>query len=523
MLQTRPARIPAFLSLTYRSAPAAAIPPTSRRSVLSVDCKARSTPNNNRRRGGQKKSGGSNQRGGKGGDKKRAGDKKPEFTQQAAVEEISWAFEPLVVLEEEVLTKPEPAPLPWWSTFTSSSLGVWEGRYSAFQPATGVSEPVALDAERKPIFESDTRCEVQRFSAGEDEHKEPFLTQRLTRAGQAPADLPAEEMEEEELDMEELASNDRGLVYFEDGSYSSGPCNISPEVLLEEGSLTFTFESCIAFGTSRRMRVYQTLSFESPFAEPEQDLGTDDWNLQEGGDEWREEQDAVDMDNASSIHEGSQEVGGLEDSTGPPPPSEDAYLYDDEELIVELKALRVAMVEERWVGPTGSAMSKRRDSSPGPPNPAPRLQLNDCVGQWKVFEMNATPLPGAGARDSKDSEAGGSRRIVDEADESEALLVLESRETLQRWAPRPTLERSVEDNFEDLAMMGSSVLSLPGGVMPFVQMGGLEDEHSLIVGMSWMTKADVILQVSRIYNGDGELMQVKHSTAVRGGWVGGRM
>eukprot|EP00854_Cymbomonas_tetramitiformis_P006472 gene6472-7760_t len=351
----------------------------------------RSTSNKNSRQGGQKKSGGSKPRAGKGGSKpragkggskKRAGDKKTEVAKQAAVEEITWAFEPLGVLEEEELTKPEPAPVPWWSTFTSSSLGVWE--------------------------ESATRCEVQRFSAGENEHAEPFLTQRLTREGQAPADLSAEDMEEEELDMEELASNDRGLVYFEDGSYSSGPCNISPEVLLEEGSLTFTFESCIAFGTSRRMRVYQTLSFESPFAEPEQDLGTDDWSLEESGDE-SDAQDAINMDNASSMHEGSQEVGGLEDGEEDRTDDDDVYYYDDEELIVELKALRVAMVEERWVGPSGSAMSKRRDVSPAPPNPALRVQLADCAGQWKVFEMNAIPLPGAGAGDSKESEAGESR------------------------------------------------------------------------------------------------------------------
>lgn len=57
----------------------------------------------------------------------------------------------------------------------------------------------------------------------------------------------------------------------------------------------------------------------------------------------------------------------------------------------------------------------------------------------------------------------------------------------------------------------------PGGVPPPPALRGL------VITFGWLVRDDSLLLLEREYDSLGELMEVRHSTAVKGGWSGGRM
>jgi len=92
-------------------------------------------------------------------------------------------------------------------------------------------------------------------------------------------------------------------------------------------------------------------------------------------------------------------------------------------------------------------------------------------------------------------------------------LSYETVERKQKW--------SIADEFyeED----DTSVLCLPGGVRAFIKFGQQEGDAPLTVGISWTVEDNLQFELAREYDEDGALDNVQHSTAVRGGWIGGRM
>ncbi len=54
--------------------------------------------------------------------------------------------------------------------------------------------------------------------------------------------------------------------------------------------------------------------------------------------------------------------------------------------------------------------------------------------------------------------------------------------------------------------------------------GSVRPPRGLRLGMSWQLAAsNQVLSVERVYDGQGVLRGVRYSTAVKGGWAGGRM
>lgn len=47
--------------------------------------------------------------------------------------------------------------------------------------------------------------------------------------------------------------------------------------------------------------------------------------------------------------------------------------------------------------------------------------------------------------------------------------------------------------------------------------------RGLCLGLTWMQQGGQALQVERYYDGEGILRDVRHATAVKGGWAGGTM
>lgn len=47
--------------------------------------------------------------------------------------------------------------------------------------------------------------------------------------------------------------------------------------------------------------------------------------------------------------------------------------------------------------------------------------------------------------------------------------------------------------------------------------------RGLQIGLHWLVDGGSCLFVERQYDGEGQLAEVRHGTAVKGGWSGGRM
>ena len=51
----------------------------------------------------------------------------------------------------------------------------------------------------------------------------------------------------------------------------------------------------------------------------------------------------------------------------------------------------------------------------------------------------------------------------------------------------------------------------------------LQPPRGLVLSLMWLTQETTVTFVDRVYDAAGQLTEVRHGTAVKGGWSGGRM
>ncbi|XP_078162553.1 dihydroorotate dehydrogenase (DUF3598) [Carex rostrata] len=183
---------------------------------------------------------------------------------------------PMLVELETVLQTQEPVIRPAWDTFTSSLSGIWKGVGAVFSPITAEMDPISVNNQRENLYDCYTLSRIEKASA--DEVRRTTNWAALNPFGEgsgadkgasdvAGSDLPAYEsfdMKESELLEEDGMIMDPGLVFFEDGSYSRGPVEISVGEYDERNyflSPTFKFEQCLVKGCHKRLRVVHTIAF----------------------------------------------------------------------------------------------------------------------------------------------------------------------------------------------------------------------------------------------------------------------
>ncbi|XP_057981385.1 uncharacterized protein LOC131166817 [Malania oleifera] len=211
---------------------------------------------------------------------------------------------PMLMEVETVLQTQEPVIRPAWNTFTSSISGIWKGVGAVFSPITAEMEPVEIGSKSENLYDCHTLSHIEAV---------PSLSERQTsqvkrkinwvtlnpygenremkqhngngigsekKYKESNASLPLKETDDgsvlpkiESFDFgtsdvmeEDLMGNDPGLVFFEDGSYSSGPVDIPVGEVDESNyylSPTLKFEQCLVKGCHKRLRIVHTIEFNN--------------------------------------------------------------------------------------------------------------------------------------------------------------------------------------------------------------------------------------------------------------------
>ena len=133
----------------------------------------------------------------------------------------------------------------------------------------------------------------------------------------------------------------------------------------------------------------------------------------------------------------------------------------------------------------------------------PRLQQQDLVGTWKVFELSATPV-----FPDNQEESGSTDRPP---------FIYMTMETLKRRTLPEIPIHFVDEDILD--MQDVTVMWLPGGINAYVEIKG---DGIFTIGVGWYEDG-VNLVMERDYTSDGKLSDVRSKTEIKGGWIGGRM
>ncbi|WJX91622.1 hypothetical protein P8452_73367 [Trifolium repens] len=207
---------------------------------------------------------------------------------------------------ETVLQTQEPVIKPAWNTFASSLSGIWKGVGAVFSPITAEMEPMEVSVRNENLYDCYTLSRIEAVPAvpslsgermSQIQRKVNWVT--LNPYGEMPqhvegsdiakngsGDLNAPKLglqksgekltnrvlptfesfdfKKSDVMEEDLMGCEPGLVYFEDGSYSRGPVDIS--VGKDDDSKyyvtpTFKFEQCLVKGCHKRIRIVHTIEF----------------------------------------------------------------------------------------------------------------------------------------------------------------------------------------------------------------------------------------------------------------------
>ncbi|EIE22064.1 hypothetical protein COCSUDRAFT_66811 [Coccomyxa subellipsoidea C-169] len=412
--------------------------------------------------------------------------KKSEVAQEALI------TAPIQVQGQEQLTPVEKLQMaPFWSTFCGTSNGAWQGVQAAFSPLTGEAEPVGLDNKGEPVLDVRTST----LESRELEEDDDRVVRRSLRAASAQAlrDIAAKDEWEEEI----ISSEEDGLVFFDGGTYSRGPSSLLAEEVFEGGDLLQAdkerLERRLSLEASTLEGSVKDDTAEDEVIRAEADVGDDSAGVRRV---WLLEQ---------CLAWGGEHRLRLRLTL--------AAFPGEKELEVEV--LRIAVLREAW-------QCLAEDDSPAcvadPSQVLPevstgaRSQPQDLKGSWKVFDVSASPVPDDA---SPDEEPG-------------TVLVYFSSETAQEWGPG---RGDPGDCGGAFWLPGNALLELR--MVPPVSRGraadaqeGMETEgqgRGLCVSFHWLVNERTLIGLQREYSADGLLMEVRSRTAVKGGWVGGRM
>ncbi|KAK9909661.1 hypothetical protein WJX75_005765 [Coccomyxa subellipsoidea] len=401
---------------------------------------------------------------------------------------------PIQVQGQEQLTPVEKLQMaPFWSTFCGTSNGAWQGVQAAFSPMTGEAEPVGIDNRGEPVLDVRTIT----LEARELEDDDDRVVRKSLRAASAQAlrDIATQEEWEEEM----ISSEEDGLVFFDGGTYSRGPSSLLTDEDFPDGGGDLL--------QADKDRLERQLSLET--------------STSEGGDEAGVTEDEVIRAEADVGGDGglNRRVWLLEQCLAWGGEHRlrlrltiAAFPGDDE---LEVEVLRIAVLRETW-------QCLAEDDSPAcvadPSQVLPevstgtRSQPRDLKGSWKVFDVSASPVP--------DDAASG--------EEPGTVLVYFSSETAQEWGPG---RGDPGDHGGAFWLPGNALLELR--MVPPVSRGaagdaqeGMETERQgrgLCISFHWLVNERTLVGLQREYSAEGMLMEVRSRTAVKGGWVGGRM
>lgn len=204
---------------------------------------------------------------------------------------------------ETVLQTQEPVIKPAWNTFASSLSGIWKGVGAVFSPITAEMEPMEISVKNENLYDCYTLSRIEAVPSQSDERTSQIQRKvnwvTLNPYGEMPqqvedngiakngsGDLKAPlvglqkssekitnrvlptfesfDFKKSDVMEEDVMGCEPGLVYFEDGSYSRGPVDIS--VGADDDSKyyitpTFKFEQCLVKGCHKRIRIVHTIEF----------------------------------------------------------------------------------------------------------------------------------------------------------------------------------------------------------------------------------------------------------------------
>ncbi|KAL5061483.1 hypothetical protein RYX36_023220 [Vicia faba] len=198
--------------------------------------------------------------------------------------------EAMLMEVETVLQTQEPVIKPAWNTFASSLNGIWKGVGAVFSPITAEMEPMDISVRNENLFDCYILSRIETVPSLSDERTSQIKRKvnwvTLNPYGEMPQHieggnvakngsgekitnrvLPTFEsfdFERSDVMEEDVMGCEPGLVYFEDGSYSRGPVDISAGK--DDDSKyyvtpTFKFEQCLVKGCHRRIRIVHTIEF----------------------------------------------------------------------------------------------------------------------------------------------------------------------------------------------------------------------------------------------------------------------
>lgn len=485
--------------------------------------------------GGERRSSGSgstssSKRGGGGGGKKRGGgssskgaqpagnkQQQPRKKQQEA--EVPCLVPSLASRVLSDISSSDRMPEPLWATFCGVSNGLWCGITAAYSPSTGQPEPLALDERGKPLHVLHQCCVEQRQVDDEGVDSvvrhvaraasQEGLQREMAQGGQLAfpgCSLPdaaasvrggvAECWEEERITHEQ-----DGLVVFDGGSYSLGPAAMgSPAQLPEEEEVEFDEQAAAAAAAALEAALAAPPAADSielldDEAEPAGE-GEDEEGEEEGPDVdvlALAEQEQPELDWTAVVIEHCMQWGG-EQRLRIKVTLDTAGGSDGTEL--EVLPLRVAVSREAWEGLPGSFTPDTQGAGAAEQQEASRrvkLDADTLSGQWKVFEITAVTV------DDISMQTGLPTRST----------LYSAHETCRAFGAAPPPGREGGDEGALLLLPHSCGLQLEALRLNNGKRRGVR------VSTLWSPQPDMLLNMSRLYDADGRLLEVSTSTAIK--------
>lgn len=395
---------------------------------------------------------------------------------------------------EKVLQTEEPSTIPSWQTFVSSLCGVWRGIGAAFSPATAEMEAIALGNQKEMLYDCRILSTVEETQSGSGIQRKTVwaVGNPLGEQGRGRPQVQEKFILPYEVtdvaDGKSSSMEDLGVEIPEDSSAEEDRIDVQSQ---DSSNTSFTAD------------------LENPSMTNNTVMEEDELELEPG---------------LVFFEDGSYSRGPLSllngdsnDDTSPTYKIEQClvrgghsrlrlvHTISVEEGGESVQLLRVAVYHEEWMGPCNmKSISDAGGHHFQLFSQEPRLEPQNLVGTWKVFELSATAvLPDDDIQSKQSSER--------------PPYVYMTMETQKR---RLLPEVSVHFTDEDIMdMQDVTVMWLPGGISAYVD---VKDGGILTIGVGWFNDG-INLVMERDYNADGKLCEVHSKSEVKGGWVGGRM
>ncbi|XP_047335186.1 uncharacterized protein LOC124938731 [Impatiens glandulifera] len=354
----------------------------------------------------------------------------------------------MLIEVETVLQTQEPVILPVWKTFASSVSGIWKGVGAVFSPMTAEMEPIAIGSKHDNLYDCYTLSRIQAVPLSSE-----VVESQIKREVNWVTLNPNGESKGKSIGV--------SLPKFESFDFKASD-------LMEE--------DVMAMGSEPGLVFFEDGSFSrGPMDIPVGEAAESTYYL---NPTFKFEQCLV-----KGCHKRMRIVHTIEFSNGGS----------------DIQIMRVAVYEEQWVSPVNIPDESDVELDMKPFSERKRIQPSHLTGQWKVFEMSATPI-----YDEEDVILG---------DSSNTPYVYLCTETLKKRNLPENLIYFGEEEFQD--MQDATILWLPGGITGYVD---VNKDGTLCVGVGWYSDEGINLVMERDYGTDGKLKEVRSKSEVKRRW-----